>query len=164
MSSPWIGGLGDEEHGTPAHGVYLGVSCWGNDLPEGCRRTMESLGWQMKMRWVCTIGTVLGTVLSAGCTSLSVHCSEPPAGERCERYPRYVYSGTQVSADEIARTTEYMRSPRYGADMFDPLSPLGLCILLVDYPLTLAADTLFLPYDAYMVTFGGKTRYGPTGE
>jgi hypothetical protein len=32
-------------------------------------------------------------------------------------------------------------------------------IPLIDLPLSLVADTVFLPYDLCMVTLGGKTRY-----
>ena len=104
-----------------------------------------------------TIAVTLIAALTAGCASLIVHCSEPPEGEL---HPKYVYSGTQVSAEEIRRTTDYMNSPRYGYDAFDPLWPFAWFLLVVDFPLTLAADTLFLPYDAYMVTIGGRDRYG----
>lgn len=108
------------------------------------------------MKIAGTIGLLLATFLSSGCASLIVHCSDPPAGER---YPKYIYSGTLVSADEIDRAWTYMRSPGYGCDAFDPLWPYVWGFMVLDFPLTMVADTLFLPYDAFMVTLGGRDRY-----
>lgn len=110
---------------------------------------------QMKVMVLIAAGIL--AMLTAGCASLIVHCSEPPAGEL---RPKYVYSGAQVSAQEIGRATDYMNSPRYGYDAFDPLWPFAWLLLVADFPLTVVTDTLFLPYDAYRVTFGGRDRYG----
>ena len=35
-----------------------------------------------------------------------------------------------------------------------------LPFVLIDVPFSLVLDTLLLPYDSFMVTFGGRTRYG----
>ena len=68
--------------------------------------------------------------------------------------PHYVYPGTQVNLTLIRLATSGpWNEDRHWALFFLPMA-------LIDVPLSLVLDTLLLPYDSFMVTFGGRTRYG----
>ena len=75
--------------------------------------------------------------------------------------PRYVYPGAQLDLGGMV----------FGAAiLFGPSDPFGFmprsggaavfALTLVDLPLSLAVDTVCLPYDLWMMTGGGRTRKG----
>mgnify|MGYP003598034347 CR=1 FL=1 len=70
------------------------------------------------------------------------------------RVPHYVYPGTQLDSRQLA--IPFWSS---GDALYDGMTCMFYPVPLIDLPLSFVADTLFLPYDIYMVTIGGKTRY-----
>ncbi len=108
----------------------------------GCPRLAWQYGW---------IGAAaVAVVLLSGCMTMSTRSADLDHGESM---PRYVYPGTQVDLALLAHPLD--NYPRPGAEIFS-LVFFGLA--LVDFPFSLVADTLLLPYDLWMVTLGGRGR------
>jgi hypothetical protein len=85
------------------------------------------------------------------------HTCDPNNWAECVspiREPHYVYPGTQCDLRGLAIPCWTSGDPLY-----DAATIMGYPLLLLDLPLSLVADTVFLPYDIFMVTAGGKTRY-----
>jgi uncharacterized protein YceK len=96
---------------------------------------------------------VLAAMVCAGCASIGTRRSISARRPQ----PKYVYPGVQVDAAWIASPfDERVHTDALYAGFAYPLFFVGL----IDLPLSAALDTLCLPYDAYKVTIGGKTRYG----
>ena len=102
-------------------------------------------------------------VLSTGCMSsynrfhacdMDQSCCASPI-----RVPQYVYSGTQSDLRSVA--IPFWTS---GDAQYDGMTLMFYPIPLIDLPFSFIADTLFVPYDLYMVTLGGKTRYRTTRQ
>ncbi len=68
---------------------------------------------------------------------------------------RYVYSGTEADVLEVLPHTD--NPHKLLGSSFDTI---GKVVCFFDLPLSLSVDTLLLPYDACMVTVGGRTRDG----
>jgi uncharacterized protein YceK len=80
---------------------------------------------------------------SHGCASIATHA------DKSTTRPHHVYSGAEDDLHSIA-----------GEGFEGKLGGLGVAIGLFDLPFSFAVDSLLLPYDACMVTVGGKRRNG----
>lgn len=103
--------------------------------------------------WVAALTTL------TGCASMQsrFHTCDPADWACCVspiRVPHYVYPGTQVDGRQLA--IPFWSS---GDALYDGMTCMFYPVPLIDLPLSFAADTVFLPYDIYMVTIGGQTRY-----
>ncbi len=111
------------------------------------------------MKQIVQIMMIVSGLTLAGCASLSqrFHTCDPTDWACCVspiRQPRYVYPGTQVDLRGLA--IPFWSS---GDALYDGMTCIFYPIPLIDLPLSFVADTVFLPYDIYMVTRGGKARY-----
>jgi uncharacterized protein YceK len=70
------------------------------------------------------------------------------------RVSHYVYPGTQSDLRDLA--IPFWSS---GDALYDGMTCMFYPVPLIDLPLSFVADTIFLPYDIYMITAGGRTRY-----
>jgi len=106
-------------------------------------------------------------LLAPGCATVGVRVKacEPEPWTFPPGSPRYVYPA-------VAADVRYLLKP-FGKDGLGGCAaavPEGVLLIgiwapfapfmIVDLPISFATDTLFLPYDLYMVTWGGKTRSG----
>jgi uncharacterized protein YceK len=82
-------------------------------------------------------------VCSHGCASIATHA------DKSTPRPHHVYSGTQDDLHSIA-----------DEGFEGKLGGLGVAIGLFDLPFSFTVDSLLLPYDACVVTAGGKRRNG----
>lgn len=110
-------------------------------------------------KWIHAIGVFLAVGFLAGCASMShrFHTCDPADPYCCLspiREPHYVYPGTQSDLRGLA--IPFWTS---GDALYDGMTLMFYPFVLIDLPFSFVADTLFLPYDAYKVTLGGKTRY-----
>ena len=110
-------------------------------------------------KWIQAIGVFLAGGFVAGCASMShrFHTCDPADPHCCLspiREPHYVYPGTQSDLRGLA--VPFWTS---GDALYDGMTLMFYPFVLIDLPFSFVADTLFLPYDAYKVTLGGKTRY-----
>jgi uncharacterized protein YceK len=102
---------------------------------------------------------IASVLVFSGCATGYLHFGGPEAQERTAKMgkaPRYVYAGTQVNAQDLAILLPGNTS---GDALYDGFTCMFFFVPLIDLPLCLVADTIFLPYDVYKVTLGGKTRY-----
>ena len=102
---------------------------------------------------------IVGLTFLSGCATSQLHFGGPEARKRTSKMgdaPRYVYAGTQANAQDLSILIPGNTS---GDALYDGLTCLLFFVPLIDLPLCMVADTLFLPYDVYMVTAGGQTRY-----
>ncbi len=111
----------------------------------------------MKPLYLMTMVMIL--ISFTGCTSLvnRFHTCNPQKKSCCVypvRVPHYVYPGTESDLRSLA-----IPLAPTGNALYDSMSCMFYPIPLIDLPLSILADTLFLPYDVYMITFGGKNRY-----
>lgn len=102
---------------------------------------------------------LLTALTLTGCASLQnrFHKYDPndwADGVSPIREPRYIYPGTQSDLRNLA--IPFWSS---GDALYDGMVCMFYPVPLIDLPLSIVADTVFLPYDIYMVTIGGKTRY-----
>jgi uncharacterized protein YceK len=73
----------------------------------------------------------------------------------------YVYAGVEADLRMIVAPWQ----PDIQGHSTSGLSFIGVPMGLIDAPLSLAVDTVLLPYDVWMVTAGGRTRsYTPRNE
>ena len=103
--------------------------------------------------------SLLATISLSGCASMQsrFHNCDPNDLSCCVtpiRVPHYVYPGTQLDSRQLA--IPFWSS---GDALYDGMTCMFYPVPLIDLPLSFVADTLFLPYDIYMVTIGGKSRY-----
>ena len=70
------------------------------------------------------------------------------------RVPHYVYPGTQTDLRCLAIPVWTS-----GDALYEGMTCMFYPVPLVDLPLSFVMDTIFLPFDIYMITAGGKTRY-----
>jgi len=111
------------------------------------------------MKRAFQIASMLGILSVSGCASMTqrFHTCPPDDWACCVspiREPHYVYPGTQVDLRCLA--IPFWTS---GDALYDGMTMMFYPVPLIDLPLSFVADTVFLPYDIYMVTIGGKTRY-----
>jgi len=94
-------------------------------------------------------------LICAGCASIATR----RAVSTTQPMPKHVYPGVQVDAMWMAAVfDERVNTDALYAGFAYPFFFVGV----VDLPFSAALDTILLPYDAYKVTIGGKTRYGET--
>jgi uncharacterized protein YceK len=102
---------------------------------------------------------IASIIALSGCATAHLHFGGPEAQKRTTKMgkaPRYVFAGTQANAQDLAILLPGNTS---GDALYDGLTRMFFFIPLIDLPLCVVADTMFLPYDIYKVTLGGKTRY-----
>lgn len=97
------------------------------------------------MRWVFTV--VAAMLLTSGCATLTETFEE-----RSHCGNTRVYCGTRVDALMISMATDE------SAGVLRAFWPLAI----MDLPLSLVADTLLLPYTAYLDSNAGESR--PVGQ
>jgi uncharacterized protein YceK len=102
---------------------------------------------------------LLAAITYSGCTSMSnrFHTCETNDVACCVspiRVAHYIYPGTQSDLRSLAIPVWSS-----GDACYDGVTRTYYPLVLIDLPFSLVADTVFFPYDAYMVTLGGKTRY-----
>lgn len=100
------------------------------------------------------------SALLSGCATLNLHFGGQDAQKRTWKMgdaPRYVYAGMQSDFEDVLVALPGMTS---GNALYDGFNKVFFFVPLLDLPLSVVADTLFLPYDVYKVTIGGQTRYG----
>ena len=113
----------------------------------------------MKTLGCMQIGILLAGIVCTGCTSMHhrFHTCNTNDWACCVspiRVPHYIYPGTQSDLRDLA--TPFSTS---GDALYDGMTCMFYPFFLIDLPFSFIADTVFLPYDTYMVTVGGKTRY-----
>lgn len=109
-----------------------------------------------KLRYI-PISMLLAVFILSGCASMRNRfhtCNTKACCVSPIRMPHYVYPGTQSEMRNLA--IPFWSS---GDALYDGITCMFYPVFLVDLPLSFVADTLFLPYDIYMITAGGKTRY-----
>ena len=110
----------------------------------------------MKIQEIRLIVCAILLASASGCASISVRSGPlPKKGEESET-PRYVYSGTQVSAEMAGLLFADIDPSSEGAGWQCFLGPMGI----IDLPFCFVVDTVLLPYDVYRVTLGDRTRTG----
>jgi uncharacterized protein YceK len=90
------------------------------------------------------VGLCLAVLLLSGCASITQHISH-----------QYVYSGAELDIKQMSGQT--LPHEDITAAMF---GWMPIVFGFFDLPLSLTVDTMLLPYDACMVTIGGKQRNG----
>ena len=101
-----------------------------------------------------TFWLTLAALTLTGCASMQCRFNASAADDSPIRTPHYVYPGTQMDARALA--IPFWSS---GDALYDGMVCMFYPAPLIDLPLSIVADTVFLPYDIFMVTIGGKTRY-----
>ncbi len=106
------------------------------------------------MKSICRNLILLSMLLgTTGCMSIWARRSET-TDPAC---PRYVYPGVQLDCAAIASPFD----PKAQTDaLYAGFAYPFFFIGLIDLPFSATLDTICLPYDAFKVTIGGKTRYG----
>ena len=104
---------------------------------------------------------VVPLLLSVGCCSVVTRTPERHPG--LPFTAQYVYPGVDLDFDALSmpfRAYSGQGGCSGSAGLAVLFWPLTATFVLVDLPFSFVLDTLCLPYDLYMVTAGGKTRYG----
>lgn len=95
------------------------------------------------------IGSVM---LGTGCTSMSTRAAKPDGTT-----PRYLYPGVECDINVI--TWPFVEQD-HRCVMEILLWPMIGSLCLIDLPFSFVVDTVCLPYDAVMMTYGGRNRMG----
>jgi len=95
------------------------------------------------------IGSVM---LGTGCTSISTRATKPDGIT-----PRYLYPGVECDIDVI--TWPFVEQDHRCVTGI-LLWPIGGSLCVIDLPFSFVVDTVCLPYDGVMMTYGGRNRMG----
>lgn len=105
------------------------------------------------------IMVIMAAMALAGCASMGnrFHKYDPnnwADGVSPIREPRYIFPGTQSDLRKLA-------IPFWSSNdaLYDGFTIIFYPVFLIDLPFSFVADVVFIPYDAAMLTVGGRTRY-----
>ena len=94
----------------------------------------------------------LGVMLGTGCMSIGTRAAKPDGTT-----PQYLYPGVECDFNVIRwRFVEQDR--RCVTEIL--LWPAAATLCVIDLPFSFAVDTVCLPYDGVMMTYGGRNRIG----
>ncbi|MBM4031262.1 MAG: YceK/YidQ family lipoprotein [Planctomycetes bacterium] len=102
-------------------------------------------------KWLTTLLLPVSLLLVPGCATL-VARADPEPGD-----PRYLYPAVEMDLKGLYDCRPWRPAQEMHC-MWELILPFFAPFLICDLPISLAADTICLPYDLYMVTLAGKSR------